>query len=90
MKVPKSGKYEVRFAYATAPNRATNVPVKVESADGAKTFTVNQKLVPDLDKAFVSLGVLRFTVEQGAVVTVTTENTDGYVVADAVQLLPVE
>lgn len=90
VKAPKSGKYEVRFAYATAPNRATNVPVKVESAEGAKTFTVNQKRVPDLDKAFVSLGVFRFTAEQGAVVTVTTENTDGYVVADAVQLLPVE
>lgn len=87
-RVPKSGKYEVRLAYATAPNRATNAPVTVTHADGKKTFLVNQKRAPDLDKAFVSLGTFRFTAEQPAVVTVTTEKTDGYVVADAIQLLP--
>jgi hypothetical protein len=89
-RVPKSGRYEVRFAYATAPNRATNVPVMVTHADGAKTVVVNEKRAPDLDKAFVSLGVFRFNAEQPATVTVTTEKTDGYVVADAIQILPVE
>jgi hypothetical protein len=89
-RVPKSGQYEVRFAYATAPNRATNVPVTVTHADGTKAIVINQKLPPPLDKAFVSLGTFRFDTEQPAVVTVTTENTDGYVVADAIQLLPVE
>jgi hypothetical protein len=89
-RVPQAGRYEVRFGYATAPNRATNVPVTITHADGAKTFTVNQKRAPDLDKAFISLGVFRFTAEQPAVVTVATADTDGYVVADAVQLLPVK
>jgi hypothetical protein len=89
-KVPASGKYEVRFAYATAPNRATNVPVTVTSADGTKTILINEKRAPDLDKAFVSLGVFRFNAEQPAVVLVATENTDGYVVADAIQLLPAD
>jgi GTPase involved in cell partitioning and DNA repair len=46
--------------------------------------------VPEIDKAFVLLGVYRFTAEQPAVVVVTTENTDGYVVADAIQLLPAD
>lgn len=90
VRVPKDGHYEVRFAYATAPNRATNVPVKVTHADGEKTVTVNEKQTPTLDKAFVSLGKFRFTADKLAVVTVTTEGTDGYVVVDAVQLLPVE
>jgi hypothetical protein len=90
VRVPKDGQYEVRFAYATAPNRATNVPVTVTSADGEKTVTVNEKQTPTLDKAFVSLGKFRFTADKLAVVTVTTEGTDGYVVVDAVQLLPVE
>jgi hypothetical protein len=89
-RVPKNGQYEVRFAYATAPNRAMNVPVTVTHADGTKTIIINQKLPPTLDKAFVSLGKFRFDAEQPAVVTVTTENTDGYVVADAIQLLPAE
>ncbi len=86
-RVPKSGNYEVRFAYATAPNRATNVPVTVTHAEGTKTTIINEKHVPDIDKTFVSLGIFRFTAEQSAVVTVTTEKTDGYVVADAIQIL---
>ncbi len=90
VKVPKTGNYEVRFAYATAPNRATNVPVTVRHADGEKTIAVNEKRAPEIEKAFVSLGVFRFTAETGATVTVATEKTDGYVVADAVQFLPVE
>jgi hypothetical protein len=89
-RVPKDGQYEVRFAYATAPNRATNVPVKVTHADGEQTVTVNEKQTPTLDKAFVSLGKFRFTADKPVVVTVTNEGTDGYVVVDAVQLLPVE
>jgi hypothetical protein len=86
--VPKDGKYEVRFAYATAPNRATNVPVNVAHADGEQSVVVNEKQVPAIDKAFVSLGTFRFTADKPAIVTVTTVGTDGYVVVDAVQLLP--
>ena len=88
--MPKSGRYEVRYAYTMAPNRATNVPVTVVSADGAKTVSVNEKRLPDFDKAFVSLGILRFTAEEPVIVNVGTDKTDGYVVADAIQLLPVE
>lgn len=90
VRVPKDGQYEVRFAYATAPNRATNVPVKITHADGEQTITVNEKQTPTLDKVFVSLGKFRFTADKLAVVSVTTEGTDGYVVVDAVQLLPAE
>lgn len=89
-RVPKSGKYEVRFAYATAPNRATNVPVSVTSVAGTKTIIVNEKNAPEIAKAFVSLGVFSFDAAQPAIVMVTTENTDGYVVADAIQLLPAD
>ncbi|EDY16353.1 putative secreted protein-putative xanthan lyase related [Chthoniobacter flavus Ellin428] len=88
--VPKDGKYEVRFAYTTAPNRATNVPVSVKHANGENSITVNEKLTPAINQAFVSLGTFRFTADKPAVVTVTTMGTDGYVVVDAVQLLPAE
>jgi hypothetical protein len=90
VRVPKDGKYEVRFAYTTAPNRATNVPVNVTHADGEKTVVVDEKRAPELDKAFVSLGTFRFTADKPAVVTVTTAKTDGYVVVDAIQLLPAD
>jgi hypothetical protein len=78
----------VRFAYTTAPNRATNVPVSVKHANGENSITVNERQTPAIDKAFVSLGTFRFTADQPAVVTVTNLGTDGYVVVDAVQLLP--
>ncbi len=80
----------MRLAYTPNPNRATNVPVTVEGAEGRKTVTVNQKVAPPLDKAFVSLGTYRFTVDRPAVVTVSNEGTNGYVIIDAVQVLAVK
>ncbi|MGB8168573.1 MAG: FAD-dependent oxidoreductase [Chthoniobacteraceae bacterium] len=88
LKVPAAGRYEVRVSYTPASNRATNVPVTIEHADGTAKATVNQRLAPTLDKFFVSLGVFRFSPEKPAVVTVSNEGTDGFVAADAVQLLP--
>ena len=89
LRVPEAGKYDVRFAYVANPNRATNVPVTVQSAEGKKMVTVDERKMPPIDKTFVSLGVYRFTPEQDAVVTVRNEGTDGYVVIDAVQLVAV-
>jgi hypothetical protein len=88
LKVPTPGPYEVRISYAPASNRATNVPVIIEHADGTANVTVNQRLAPKFDRFFISLGTFRFTPEKPAVVTVKNEGTDGYVVVDAVQLLP--
>ncbi len=90
MKVPTSGKYEVRVSYATATNRATNVPVKIIHAGGESTVKVNQRVHPSLDQVFVSLGEFEFSKDQPAVIEISNADTDGYVVVDAVQLLPVE
>jgi hypothetical protein len=89
-KLPKAGRYEVRLAYTPNPNRATNVPVTVESADGAKTVRVNQRATPAIDKFFVSLGTYAFTTERPAVVTISNAGTDGHVIVDAVQWVPAE
>jgi len=88
LKVPKDGRYEVRFAYTPNSNRATNVPVTIESADGPTKQKVNEREDPPIDHAFVSLGTFRFTAKQGAGVVVSNEKTNGYVIIDAVQLLP--
>ena len=60
---PRRGRYEVRLGYTALGNRATNVPVTVESADGAKTVTVNERQEPAVDKLFQPLGVFRFSAE---------------------------
>jgi hypothetical protein len=90
LKVPKAGRYEVRFAYVASPNRASNVPVAIQHANGMARSTVNEREVPRIDKLFASLGVFPFTPEQPATIVVETTGTDGFVSADAVQLVPVE
>ena len=85
--VPQAGTYEVRVAYAANPNRAANVPVTIQSADGEVTKTINQKQTPPIDDTWISLGNYRFDAGEPAVITVSNKDTDGHVIADAVQLL---
>lgn len=87
-KVPQAGEYEVRVAYVPNANRATNVPVTIESADGKKTVEVNQKVAPAIEGLWVSVGTYRFGPDQPAVVTISNKGTNGHVIVDAVQLLP--
>ena len=84
-----AGRYEVRLSYGMHENRATNVPVKIESADGVKTATVNQKLPPPPPQGFISLGTFHFAPGKPAAVTIGAGPADGTIHADAVQLLPV-
>jgi hypothetical protein len=89
-RLPAAGRYEVRFAYPPNNNRASNVPVEIHSAEGVKTVTLNERETPPIDGLFVSLGTFEFTSDKPAAVIVTNKDTDGYVVVDAVQWLPVK
>lgn len=86
--LPRAGKYEVRFAYIHAPSRAANVPVTIFHAEGETLVRVNQQDAPPLDGRFVSLGQFRFETNGFAYVLVGTEDTKGFVTADAVQFIP--
>ncbi|RMF36755.1 MAG: DUF1553 domain-containing protein [Planctomycetota bacterium] len=83
-----AGEYEVRLAYTPGPNRATNVPVSVFSANESQTVLVNQRRTGERG-VWVSLG--RYFFEEGglAYVLVSNEGTDGHVIVDAVQFLPI-
>ena len=87
LKVPKDGIYEIRLSYVPNVNRAANVPVTIDSADGSKTVTVNQRETPPIDGLFVSLGKFHVTADQSAAVVVSNTGTNGFVVIDAVQAL---
>lgn len=86
-KIDQAGKYEIRLFYTPNPNRATNTAVVIQHAAGEKTIKVNQKEA--LKGESLSLGV--FELEAGTKNWVEVRNTgaNGYVVADAVQFLPV-
>jgi hypothetical protein len=77
----------VRVSFASAPNRASNVPVSIEHAVGTETVLVNQKKAPPIDKLFLSLGVFEFATDKPAVITVSNKDTNGIVGADSVQLV---
>jgi hypothetical protein len=84
-----SGRYEVRLAYTYGPTRAENAPVTVFGADGERTLSINQRLPPPIDGRFISLGEYNFEQAGQSFVLVSNEGTNGYVIADAVQFLPI-
>lgn len=84
-KIPKTGRYEVRVAYTPNPNRATNVPINVSSADGDKMVKLNQREATQ--EGFRSLGTFRFEEATPARVVISNVETDGYVIVDAVQFI---
>jgi len=86
-KLPKAGRYEVRFGYPPNSNRASNVAIEVHHAGGSQKITIDQKKTPPIDDTFVSLGVFEFSMNQPAAVIVSNLATDGYTVMDAVQWL---
>lgn len=89
-KIEKAGRYEVRLNFGAHENRASNTPVTVESAEGSKLTTVDEKKQGNLPKSFVSLGTYQFSPGKPAAVVFSTEGANGNVAIDAVQLLPAE
>ncbi|MFN7562834.1 MAG: FAD-dependent oxidoreductase, partial [Prosthecobacter sp.] len=87
-KLPKAGQYEVFFAYTPNNNRASNVPVTVIHASGRKTTVVNEKKPSPPGATGEPLGTFEFGTD--ASVLVETTGTDGHVVADGVQWVPVK
>jgi len=86
--LPAAGEYEVRLWYTANPNRATNVPIFVQHSGGETKVTVNQKQQPTLDGRSISLGTFKF--DKSAGVVLSNAGSDGYVIADAVQFIPVK
>ena len=85
---PKPGDYDVRMSYTTHANRATNALVTIAAGAETRTMKINQRQAPPIDKRFISLGRLHLSAGEKAIVTISNRGADGFVIADAVQLLP--
>ncbi|MEU5779567.1 FAD-dependent oxidoreductase [Micromonospora lupini] len=83
--LPTSGSWTVHLRWTADPNRATNVPVDIAYSGGVTTRTVDQR---QSGGQWVPLGTYPFTAGTDGSVLIRTEDTDGYVVADAVRLVP--
>jgi hypothetical protein len=86
--VPATGKYEVRVSAGTHENRASNTPVTVTSSTGAQTVRINQKVETTLPDGFTTVGTFTFEAGKKGAVEIGTEQANGNVHVDAVQLLP--
>jgi hypothetical protein len=88
--LPQAGRYEVRVSHCYNVRRATTTPITIRHADGETTVRIDQQQTPPHGKLFRSLGIFRFLAGDSGSVRIHTDGTDGkYVIADAVQFLPV-
>jgi hypothetical protein len=87
--IDKAGVYEVRLAYSSGANRTRKVSVVVRHAEGRSTLTVDQRKEPPIDGLFISLGKYSLEPSREGWVEISNEGTDGHVIIDAVQFLPV-
>lgn len=85
-KALKPGKYDLLMAYSAHETRATKVPVTIESGGRKTEIIVDQTKPLPAGEAFRSIG----TVELDGETTITVRNADtnGFVILDALQLLP--
>ena len=87
-RIPRTARYEVRFAYTAFPDRASNVPVKILHADGEEEIKVDETQLPPVANHYISLGKFRFEADGQGFVLVSNEGTNGVVTADAVVFIP--
>ncbi len=87
--VPEAGTYEVYLISPPHSNRATNALVRIE-VDGALVAEVRVDQRKADANGFAPLGTFDLPAGARTTVTLSNEGADGYVVADGLQLLPVE
>jgi hypothetical protein len=88
-KVPKSGVFQLLMAYSAHETRARNVPVTVVSGSRTIRFNVDQTQPLPSGKQFKPLGKVRLESDVETRITITNKGTEGFVIVDALQLLPV-
>lgn len=87
-KVPKSGRYRLLMAYSAHETRATNVPVTVSSGSRSYRLTVDQTVPSAEGECFRPIGTVELEAAAETVIRIADSGTAGFVILDALQLLP--
>jgi hypothetical protein len=82
--LPVTGRYEVCLGFRPSKRQATNVPVTIRGADGAKKIFADER-TETTPFNFTPLGEFRFKAGDSGYVEITNGSTDGYVVVDGVR-----
>ncbi len=81
------GEYEIRMSHSPGANRSSRVIVVVTSAAGDTELLLDQRK-NTLEPMWSTIGKFDFLKSSDAVVTIHNRDSDGYVIADAIQFIP--
>ncbi len=87
---PKPGRYQLMMAYSAHETRAKNVPVTVHSGDFQMSLTVDQTKSLPSGEHFRPVATVNLQANVETVIQITNADTTGFVILDALQLLPEE
>ncbi len=87
---PKPGRYQLLMAYSAHETRAKNVPVTVWSGTHRENFVADQTVPLPSGRSFRAIGTVDLKSETETVIQITNEGTVGFVILDALQLLPIK
>ena len=88
-KAPADGDFALRMAYSAHETRTTRLPVTIVGDGAIQRCTVDQTMALPAGQAFREVARLRLRTGVDYTLTVTNEDTKGFVILDAFQLLPV-
>ena len=88
-KGPADGEFALRMAYSAHETRTTRLPVTIVGDGAIQRFTVDQTMALPAGQAFREVGRIRLRQGVDYTLTVTNQDTKGFVILDAFQLLPV-
>lgn len=83
------GEFLLRMAYSAHETRTTRLPITIVGDGAIQRFTVDQTMALPAGQAFREVARLRLRTGVEYTLTVTNEDTKGFVILDAFQLLPV-
>jgi hypothetical protein len=87
--ITEDGNYQISLLYKPGTERAANVPITIQHADGAANVTWNMQRGSTYGFA-VPVGTYRFVAAQTNTVTLSTANANGKVIADSVGFVKIE
>ena len=84
---PSNGLHEIKVSYPASGNRAGNIRYEVMHEEGLAKVLLDQRKPHLGNDTWSSLGTFTFKKGKSYEVILSNENTEGYVVADAIQVV---
>ena len=85
---PNEGLHEVKVSFVASGNRAGKVRYEIEDEIGNNKLFVDQRKKGSKDSIWHSLGSFIFKKGHKYAVTLHNQDTEGFVIADAAQIIP--